>query len=124
MTDLDKKALLKQIDRINSTPTPKKWRMAHDFARKNNPEVRFEQDLYKKDLRTLRESQQNKYGSSTKSGLRFGVSIPQTTVTAIRAFDPMFLMEDKDRQSVSHKSNDTVRTLAKMFPEYKVYKEI
>lgn len=124
MTDLDRKALLSEIDKISKTPAPKRWRLAHDFARKTNPEVRHEQDLHKQDIKKLKEEQRNKFGSAAKSNLRFGISIPQTTVAAIRAFDPSFLMEDKDRSAASYKSNDTVRTLAKMFPEYKVYKEI
>ena len=124
MTDLDKKALLQEIDDINKTPTPKRWRLAHDFARRNNPLVRQEQDLFQHDIRQTREEQNGLWTGSTKMGMRMGVSIPETTVAAIRAFDPDFLMEKKDRRGKSYDSNATVRTLAKLFPEYRVYKEI
>lgn len=124
MTDLDKKALLQEIDDINKTPIPKRWRLAHDFARRNNPSVRYEQDLFKQDIKKTREEQNGLWSGSKISGLRMGVSMPETTVAAIRAFDPEFLMEKKSRQDRSESSNKTVRTLAKMFPEYRVYREI
>lgn len=121
MDELAKQRLLDDIKDIQETPTPLKWRKAHDFARKVNPEVRQEQDQYRKELNQLRKEQRNKFASAEKSGLRFGLSIPVTTVTAIRAFDPDFLNEKKNKNTGhGSETNTTVRQLMKLFPEYRI----
>lgn len=120
----DKKELLKEISRIQKMSKPKMWRAAKDFAIENNPALQEEEDLLMEEIKEIKENLINPQAISEGGTMRWGLRIPDSIVSAIRAFDPEFLIVEKNTKGKPNATNKYVRQLMKVFPEYRIPKEI
>lgn len=112
--------LLREDDRVI------RWKKAHKLLRLQNKKARREQDQTAEDAKYFRD---NKFIKKTKSGelgLRWGVSIPPLTWSALVAADTIatgsseLVSTDKESFKTKDATNQIVKDLAKAFPQYKV----
>lgn len=97
-----------------------KWRLAADFAREVNPDVKKEQDYQIKACADVRRLGLYKKDKTKTMGLKFSVSIPPMTFNVLSIVDPSLRNIDKTEWSTKDGSNEIARKLADTFPEYKV----
>lgn len=105
---------------LKETNREKRWRLAADFAREVNPDVKKEQDYQIKACSDVRRKKLYKKTKTKVMGLRFAVSIPPMTFNALSQVDPSLRNIDKSEWSTKNGSNEIVRALERTFPEYKV----
>lgn len=127
---MTKKEQLKEIDRILKLTGEKRWRAVADFTIKTNKAVRKQHEEMLVQIEEVRETRDNDNGSSPHNrNFRFGVSMPEGVYKAIVGFDhkadgTSILTDPKKDHADPMGTNSIVRTLATVFPEYKVYKNI
>lgn len=105
---------------LDAKTREEKWRLAADFAREVNPEVKKEQDYQIKACSDVRRLGLYKKEKTKKMGLKFAVSIPPITFNVLSIVDPELRNIDKANWSTRNGSNEIARALARTFPEYKV----
>lgn len=118
----------KQVDKelelsqaiLDETDVEKKWRLAADYARLVNPEVKKEQDYQIKACADVRRLGLYKKGKTKEMGLKLAVSIPPMTFNVLSLVDPGLRNIDKGDWSTRDGSNEIAQKLARVFPEYKV----
>jgi len=127
---LTKNQKIAEIDRIITLKGEDRWRAVADFAINTNYRVKKQHEAQLREIKRLRKTRLNDNGSSaTNSNFRFAVSIPEGVWNALVGFDEQIdgtslLRDSKKDHSNPTGTNDIVRSLAKTFPEYKVYKNI
>ena len=105
---------------LDAKTREEKWRLAADFAREVNPDVKKEQDYQIKACADVRRLGLYKKEKTKKMGLKFAVSIPPVTFNVLSIVDPDLRNIDKNEWNTKDGSNEIARKLAETFPEYKV----
>ena len=104
----------------------KRWRMAADLAREINSKVKREQDKQAKAMEKVRKLKLYNQGPKGKAGLKFSLSIPNMTWRLMVAVDPELSNIDKKAEANKYKdprkdaTNELVRKMVEVFPEYRV----
>lgn len=121
-TNTDREKQLRKIDKILAIKSkPAQWRAIRDFVLDTNPLIAKEHEIFLIEIETVREMQRRADARSAGGTLKFSLSFPESIVSAIRQFDPNFLIYDKqDKTKYKRKdsTNREVKVLMKAFPEY------
>lgn len=114
------------IKAANSFDRVAHWKAVHALLRHQNKDARKEQDQTAKDCLSVRKEKIFKKTPSSKMGLRFGVSMPPTTWTALIEADTVaygrsdLKSTDKESYTDLKATNAIVKDLEKAFPQYRV----
>ena len=105
----------------------KRWRLIHDLLRETNPKAKREQDRQAKALKKVREEGlYNNKEVRGAAGLRFSVSIPNTTYQALVEMDiatrgkSSLRNPEKQKYETRNATNKIAQKLSRAFPEYRV----
>lgn len=110
---------------LDETDHKKRWRMVHDLLRQTNKIARREQDKQAKAMKKVREAKVYNTAGGGAAGMRFGVSVPNVTYQAIVESDMMvegtsrLRAPEKQKYITKDATNQIVKDLEEVFPEYK-----